>query len=56
MTSPATSLYDTVKLMADSYQCLVAYLRLHVAFQSHLPFVRKMQTYDDVFSKSSSIC
>ena len=28
---------------------------LQVAFQSHLPFVRKLQNYGDAFSKSSSI-
>ena len=50
-----TSRCNTVKFMNDSYQFWVAHLRLQVAFQSHLPFARKMQNYGDAFSKSSNI-
>ena len=47
MTSPATPTYDTVKSTTDTN------FELQVAFQSHLPFARKLEYYGGAFSKSS---
>ena len=55
LTSSAASRDSAAKLTIYSYQFWVAHLKLRVNFQSHIRFARKVQKYDDAFSKSSSI-
>ena len=55
VASSAASRDSAVKLTTDSYPFWVAHLYLRVTLQSHIRFARKVQSYGDAFSKSSSI-